>query len=67
MGKNGQSIKTLKYEFIDKNKNSIFIQEYSLGHIKATKGHGAEPHFNIRPSDNLNTGYVSRTHGHYNF
>jgi RHS repeat-associated protein len=39
----------------------------SLGHTKATSGHGAEPHFNIRPIINTQTGHVEGTHGHYNF
>jgi hypothetical protein len=67
IAKNGQPIKTRQYEFIDKNKKSIFIQEHSLGRSKAEPGHGAEPHFNVRPSNNPNTGHVSGTHGHYNF
>nr|WP_276643991.1 HNH/endonuclease VII fold putative polymorphic toxin [Siccibacter turicensis] len=45
----------------------VYIQEHSLGHSKATSGHGAEPHFNVRSSENVNTGNVPGTHGHYNF
>ena len=63
----GQPIKTRQYEFVDKRGQSVFLQEHSLGHTKATSGHGAEPHFNLRPLDNLNTGSVPGTHGHYNF
>jgi hypothetical protein len=43
------------------------IQEHSQGHAKATPNHGAEPHFNVRPIDNIDTGSVKGTHGHYNF
>jgi len=64
---NGQPIKTRQYEFSNSEGESVFIQEHSLGHSKATSGHGAEPHFNIRPPENLNTGSMSGTHGHYNF
>ncbi|MGY3912081.1 RHS repeat-associated core domain-containing protein [Aeromonas piscicola] len=67
MGTNNQPITTKQYEFINTKGENIFIQEHSLGHAKATPGHGLEPHFNIRPSDNLNTGSVLGTHGHYNF
>ncbi|MDO2435744.1 RHS repeat-associated core domain-containing protein [Aeromonas veronii] len=67
MGANNQPITTRQYEFINAKGESIFIQEHSLGHAKATPRHGLEPHFNIRPSDNLNTGSVLGTHGYYNF
>ncbi|WP_416410785.1 RHS repeat-associated core domain-containing protein [Pantoea sp. App145] len=67
MGENGQVVKTRQYEFNNNNGERVFIQEHSLGHFKATKGHGLEPHFNIRPSDNLKTGDFPGTHGHYNF
>lgn len=60
-------IKKRQYEFITSEGKSIFIQEHSLGHTTATSGHGAEPHFNVRPPGNLNTGSVPGTHGHYNF
>jgi RHS repeat-associated protein len=63
----GLPIKTRQYEFRDSNNKPVFIQEHSLGHDKATSGHGAEPHFNVRPPQNLNTGSVPGTHGHYNF
>lgn len=62
----GMPIQTRNYEFECYDKK-IVIQEHSLGHVKATPGHGADPHFNIRPIDNLNTGHVAGTHGHYNF
>ncbi|QGU88097.1 HNH/endonuclease VII fold putative polymorphic toxin [Erwinia sorbitola] len=63
----GQPIKTRQYEFTNSQGKPVFIQEHSLGHAKATPLHGAEPHFNVRSSENLNTGSVSGTHGHYNF
>ena len=63
----GRPIQTRNYEFKGKNNEPITIQEHSLGHTKATTGHGAEPHFNVRPIDNLNTGHVEGTYGHYNF
>ncbi|EKO3629260.1 HNH/endonuclease VII fold putative polymorphic toxin [Vibrio metschnikovii] len=55
------------HEFVNNEGKRIFIQEHSLGHAKATSGHGLEPHFNVRPENNLKTGHVSGTHGHYNF
>lgn len=67
IGSNGQPMTTRQYEFIDDKGRSVFIQEHSLGHSKATIGHGAEPHFNVRPPHNLKTGDVHGTHGHYNF
>jgi hypothetical protein len=45
----GLPIKTRQYEFRDSNNKPVFIQEHSLGHDKATSGHGAEPHFTVRP------------------
>ncbi|EHF8232501.1 hypothetical protein B7O37_001951 [Enterobacter roggenkampii] len=63
----GLPIKTRQYEFRDSNNKPVFIQEHSLGHDKATSGHGAEPHFTVRPPQNLNTGSVPGSHGHYNF
>ncbi|MFJ7888349.1 HNH/endonuclease VII fold putative polymorphic toxin [Lysinibacillus xylanilyticus] len=64
---NGQPVQTRQYHFTDTDGNLRVIQEHSLGHTKATPGHGLEPHFNVRPPDNLNTGSVGGTHGHYNF
>ncbi|WP_420916279.1 HNH/endonuclease VII fold putative polymorphic toxin [Pantoea allii] len=43
------------------------MQDHSLGHAKATSGHGAQPHFKVRPLKNLNASSVPGTHGHYNF
>ncbi|WP_387466810.1 HNH/endonuclease VII fold putative polymorphic toxin, partial [Photorhabdus sp. RM323S] len=63
----GVAIEARQYHFKDKNGSTVIIQEHSLGHAKATPLHGAEPHFNVRPPDNLNTGDVPGTHGHYNF
>jgi hypothetical protein len=65
--KDGIPIETRQYHFKDRNGSIIIIQEHSLGHAKATPLHGAEPHFNVRPVGNLNTGDISGTHGHYNF
>ena len=67
LNSNGQPITTRQYEFTNGKGDAVFIQEHSLGHAKATSGHGAEPHFNVRPPENLNTGSVFGTHGHYNF
>ncbi|ENA0609664.1 RHS domain-containing protein [Enterobacter bugandensis] len=63
----GQPIKTRQYELTNNEGKSVFIQEHSLGHAKATSRHGADPHFNVRPPENVNTGNVPGTHGHYNF
>ena len=65
--KNGRAIETRNYEFKNNKGDVIVIQEHSLGHTKATPGHGAEPHFNVRPISNTQTGHVEGTHGHYNF
>lgn len=67
LNSNGQLIKTRQYEFTNSDDRTVFIQEHSLGHSKATSGHGSEPHFNVRSPENLNTGSVPGTHGHYNF
>ncbi|MBP2195840.1 RHS repeat-associated core domain-containing protein [Pantoea cypripedii] len=70
--KNGTPIETRQYHFKGEDGATIVIQEHSLGHVKATPLHGAEPHFNVRPiypetNKVLDTGSVSGTHGHYNF
>ncbi|HGE8357329.1 TPA: HNH/endonuclease VII fold putative polymorphic toxin, partial [Serratia marcescens] len=64
---NGTPIQVRQYHYTNREGVPIVIQEHSLGHTKATALHGAEPHFNVRPIDNLNTGSVPGTHGHYNF
>ncbi|WP_346833213.1 RHS repeat-associated core domain-containing protein [Pseudomonas abietaniphila] len=64
---NGLPVKTRQYHYTNNRGESIVIQEHSLGHTKATSGHGAEPHFNVRPIENVGTGHVPGTHGHYNF
>lgn len=46
----------------DKNGSVVVIQEHSLGHAKGDVG----LYFNVRPISDLNPGYVSGTHGHYN-
>ncbi|WP_109077902.1 HNH/endonuclease VII fold putative polymorphic toxin [Aggregatibacter kilianii] len=38
-----------------------------LGYTKAVPRAGKEPHFNVRPITNTNTGSSPGTHGHYNF
>ena len=63
----GSPVEVRQYHYTANDGRSIVIQEHSMGHAKATKGHGAEPHFNTRPSINVNTGSVPGTHGHYNF
>lgn len=64
---NGLPVKTRQYEFTGNKGQSVFLQEHSLGHMKATSGHGAEPHFNLRPANNLNTGSVPGAYGYDNF
>jgi RHS repeat-associated protein len=65
--KNNKLIETRNYEYTRPGKEPITIQEHSRGHVKAEKGHGVEPHFNVRPNSNTKTGSVKGTHGHYNF
>ncbi len=64
---NYQPVKTKEYLYQNNRGETIIIQEQNLGHTKATPNHGAEPHFNVRPISNTNTGSVAGTHGHYNF
>ncbi|WP_265434849.1 HNH/endonuclease VII fold putative polymorphic toxin, partial [Aeromonas salmonicida] len=72
LGADGMPVKTRQYEFLNTKGESVFIQEHSLGHSKATPQHGLEPHFNVRPADPV-TGLAidnktpSNVHGHYNF
>lgn len=66
-GQNGLPVEVRQYHFTNRHGAQVVIQEHSLGHIKATPMHGAEPHFNVRPIENLNTGSIAGTHGHYNF
>ncbi|WP_217897859.1 RHS repeat-associated core domain-containing protein [Cobetia sp. QF-1] len=63
----GFPVNAREYNYADSDGSSIIIQEHSMGHDKAVPLRGAEPHFNIRPSTNLDTGSVVDTHGHYNF
>ena len=67
MNQNNQPVTTRNYQYKNNKGESIVIQEHSHGHTKATKNHGSEPHFNVRPANNTNTGSVEGTHGHYNF
>ncbi len=64
---NGNPIQTRNYYYINKNGEEIIIQEHSLGHRIAKLKNGGEPHFNIRPSNNIRNGHLYKTHGHYNF
>ena len=64
---NGSIVKVRQYTHTTTSGIKVIIQEHSLGHTKATTGHGAEPHFNVRPIDKPDTGNVKGTHGHYNF
>ncbi|MFV9671137.1 HNH/endonuclease VII fold putative polymorphic toxin, partial [Pantoea sp. KXB25] len=67
LDKKGMPVQLRQYHFEAKNGKTVVLQEHSLGHEKATPLHGAEPHFNVRPITNLNTGSIPGTHGHYNF
>ena len=55
IGKDGKIVYTRNYVFKNTKGETIVIQEHSLGHTKATSGHGAEPHFNVRPINNTQT------------
>ena len=67
----GEPVKAREYHYTTNSGDKVVIQEHSLGHDKATAGHGAEPHFNSRPTDLngdvLDTSSIKNTHGHYNF
>ena len=65
--KGGSPLETRQYEYRNNRGEVVLIQEHSLGHKKATQGHGAEPHFNVRPAADEWTGHLPGTHGHYNF
>ena len=64
---NYQPIQVREYFYEIPGRETIVIQEHSLGHTKAEINKGREPHFNVRPESNTNTGSVSGTYGHYNF
>jgi len=64
--KGNMPVKTRQYEYINNRGEAVFIQEHSYGK-KAVPGHGAEPHFNVRPADKKRNGHLPGTHGHYNF
>ena len=65
--KNHNPVQTRNYTYTNRKGETIIIQEHNRGHTLATSNHGKEPHFNVRPIENVNTGSVSGTHGHYNF
>ncbi|QEM82656.1 RHS repeat-associated core domain-containing protein [Halomonas binhaiensis] len=67
IGSDGAPVMTREYHYTNTDGSPVMIQEHSLGHVKAEPLRGAEPHFNVRPIDNPNTGHVPGTHGHYNF
>lgn len=60
-------IQVREYVFQNNRNETIIIQEYSLGYEKVVQNKGLEPHFNVRPISNTNTGSVKGTHGHYHF
>ncbi|MFZ7284081.1 HNH/endonuclease VII fold putative polymorphic toxin, partial [Avibacterium avium] len=64
---NGKVVQTRNYHFTNNSGDHIIIQEHSRGHSKAVSGAGKEPHFNVRPITNTNTGSYPGTYGHYNF
>ena len=64
---NGEKVTARQYYYKNNQGHDIVIQEHSLGHAKAAVGKGKEPHFNVRPIDNLDTGHYPGTYGHYNF
>ena len=67
LDKNFQPVQSREYIYTNNRREKIVIQEHHLGHTKATTKKGKEPHFNVRPESNTNTGSVKGTHGHYNF
>ena len=64
---NGKVVQTRNYHYTNNNGDHIVIQEHSRGHTKAVPGAGKEPHFNVRPITNTNTGSYPGAYGHYNF
>ncbi|WP_423753834.1 HNH/endonuclease VII fold putative polymorphic toxin [Actinomyces israelii] len=59
---------TREYHFTDPSHDHIVIQDHAAGHAFGEGGKGDQgPHFNVRPSTNLDTGEVPGTLGHYGF
>ncbi|WP_369597149.1 HNH/endonuclease VII fold putative polymorphic toxin [Cobetia sp. QF-1] len=67
MNDDGSPVMTREYHYNTNNGDPVIIQEHSLEHEEAVPLRGAEPHFNLRPSDNPTTGSVMNSHGHYYF
>ncbi|WP_157395817.1 HNH/endonuclease VII fold putative polymorphic toxin [Pseudomonas massiliensis] len=53
LDKKARPIQTREYEYMHAEKGLIYIQEHSLGHVKAVSKHGADPHFNVRALDKI--------------
>ena len=65
--RDGKVVQTRNYHYTNGNGDRIVIQEHGMGHSTAMPGSGREPHFNVRPITNTNTGSYPGTYGHYNY
>lgn len=63
---NGEMVMTRQYYYKNTDGKSIVIQEHTFGHAGSTRAAGGMPHINVRPIDNIFTGKVPGTAGHYN-
>jgi hypothetical protein len=65
---NGNIVYTKEYHYTNKDGEDIVIQDHGAGHQFGEGGTGDQgSHFNVRPSENTNTGKVPNTKSHYDF
>ena len=67
LDKNGNQIWTREYQFTKADGTKIVIQDHSAGHQYPDGIGNQGSHFNVRPIDNIRTGSVPGTFGHYEF
>ena len=62
----GRVIYTTEHTFSGPGHKTVVIQNHAAGHVFPDGGVEG-PHYNVRPLDNLRTGKVVGTSGHYGF
>ncbi|CAX61338.1 RHS/YD repeat-containing protein [Erwinia billingiae Eb661] len=65
--KSGNQIWTREYQFTKTDGNKIIIQDHSAGHSYPGGIGNQGRHLNVRPIENIRTGFVSGTFDHYEF
>ena len=61
-------IKVNQYYYTNNKGETIVIQDHNKGHKYGQNGVGdQEEHFNVRPPENLETGKIPGTKGHYDY